>query len=155
MKLHDYSSSMYNTIPLLGESTDAYEDRQLSSFINTSMRDIFLKHGVHQRFILLLMHRHFELEAKEKLVNVENVGMLWHWDRARADLLLLVVLTQWQFYNDGIVLILSPAHLRTTVRLMLYLMTSFSQNCGVFWRKISCDTLELAYWSPMGRSGSP
>ncbi|KAK4896108.1 hypothetical protein LTR27_005965 [Elasticomyces elasticus] len=49
------------------------------------------------------MHRHFELDSKERLVNVENVGMPWHMDRARADLLPSVVPTQWQFCEDGIV----------------------------------------------------
>jgi hypothetical protein len=103
MKLHDYDSTMYNNIPLLGESADAYEARQLTNMIDTSIRDIFLKHKVHSRLILLLVHRHFDFDAREKPVNVENVGMPWHMDKARAELLPSVIPTQWQFHKDGVV----------------------------------------------------
>lgn len=67
-----YSHELYHSnIKLtLGAACAEFERRNAQPLVNVPVRDIFLKHGVEDKFSACLLHRHFDLSPNER--NVED-----------------------------------------------------------------------------------
>lgn len=68
-----YSPMVYNTVTTsLKAALKKLEDKDATPFLFTQVRDCFLKHGVEKTFSAFLIHKHFDLAANER--NVEMNG---------------------------------------------------------------------------------
>ncbi|KAL2814884.1 hypothetical protein BDW59DRAFT_167025 [Aspergillus cavernicola] len=67
-----YNHEVYHlaTKPSLRTATDTFVSRNAQHFINTLIRDCFLKHNVQKAFSACLLHRHFDLNQYER--NIEE-----------------------------------------------------------------------------------
>jgi hypothetical protein len=69
-----YDHSVYHlaTKPSLHAATATFDARNVQHYINTVIRDCFLKYKVHKVFSACLLHRHFNLNPDER--NIEEDG---------------------------------------------------------------------------------
>ncbi|KAF8528708.1 hypothetical protein JB92DRAFT_3139634 [Gautieria morchelliformis] len=75
--LSEYSSQVFND---LGAPEDAYASLlQLKgeAALHTSIRDVFERHNMADKFGVTLLHRHFRMEEWEKLVAVHDTSTPW------------------------------------------------------------------------------
>jgi hypothetical protein len=102
MEFEPYTANHFNSAPDIHDAYKTYETENLEYFVCTTIRDMFVAHGVHNLFGLTLIHNHFQLEEAEKLVHVDNIAQPWNDNTARKELLADVVPTQWRFTESGI-----------------------------------------------------
>ena len=100
MEYAPYEAATFNTLPSLKEAEDTYTKNHLEDHVFSGLREIFLRHHVHDRLKLLLMHRHFDLHESELLVHVGNIALPWKQGETKPELLERVVPTQWQFLQN-------------------------------------------------------
>lgn len=68
-----YDSDVYNTVNhTLRVACQKAEERNIQPVINTTVREVFLKHNVEDDYSACLIHRHYDLSADER--NVEADG---------------------------------------------------------------------------------
>ncbi|KAL2818724.1 hypothetical protein BDW59DRAFT_175072 [Aspergillus cavernicola] len=67
-----YNHEVYHLIikPSLRAATKTFVSRNTQHFINTVIRDCFLKHNVQKAFSVCLLHRHFDLDQDKR--NIEE-----------------------------------------------------------------------------------
>jgi hypothetical protein len=89
-----YDHNVYHLVtkPSLHAATETFDSRNVQHFINTVIRDCFLKYNVHKIFSACLLHRHFDLNSDER--NIEEDGQAiasTNFDNAHA--------CSWLFYD--------------------------------------------------------
>ncbi|KAH8428351.1 uncharacterized protein LDX57_006052 [Aspergillus melleus] len=69
-----YNHSVYHsgTKPSLHAAIETFNSRNVQHYINTVIRDCFLKHRVEKAFSACILHRHFDLNPGER--NIEENG---------------------------------------------------------------------------------
>ncbi|KAE8147780.1 hypothetical protein BDV25DRAFT_142428 [Aspergillus avenaceus] len=92
-----YDHNIYHiaTKPSLHEATATFASRNVQHYINTVIRDCFLKHQVHKLFSVCLLHRHFDLGPNER--NIEEKGQATastDWDNTHA--------CSWLYHNGSL-----------------------------------------------------
>ncbi|TKA65910.1 hypothetical protein B0A55_10495 [Friedmanniomyces simplex] len=69
--------STYGSLPPLTLAHDMFEARDTTTKMKGPIRDVFLKHGMHDRYGVSLLHKHFDLAPNERLVEYHDVSTPW------------------------------------------------------------------------------
>ncbi|KAK5083502.1 hypothetical protein LTS08_003695 [Lithohypha guttulata] len=67
-----YSVEKYNKVPVLGTSAQDFQYRQGEAFVLSSLRLLLFEYKLSDTFGVVLLHRHFDLDKDEKLVDYNN-----------------------------------------------------------------------------------
>lgn len=74
--MEDFHST-YSQLPPLTLARDMFEARNTKKHLAGPIRDVFLKHGMENEYGVSLLHRHFDMEPKERLVEYHDVSTPW------------------------------------------------------------------------------
>ncbi|KAF5609615.1 phosphotransferase enzyme family domain protein [Fusarium subglutinans] len=77
MEAGTYDGDSYNKLPSIGEAAAAFTAINGNTLLDTAFRDLFVHHGMDRTFGLILLHRHFELGANERLVEYKGTSVPW------------------------------------------------------------------------------
>ena len=72
-----YSRDIFHTAIHISTAGNEFQKRDGQHFIDTVLAPIFKKHCVEEAFGVGLIHRHFDIEEDEKLVEFNNVSTPW------------------------------------------------------------------------------
>ncbi|KAL2785463.1 hypothetical protein BJX66DRAFT_347486 [Aspergillus keveii] len=91
-----YDHDIYHKVtkPSLHEALDAFNSTNAMHFVNTVIRDCFLRHGVEKSFTTCINHRHFDLSPSERNIEEPN-------GRARASTDLTDIQPCSWLFHDG------------------------------------------------------
>ncbi|GFF59091.1 hypothetical protein IFM51744_09792 [Aspergillus udagawae] len=78
MALFDkYTSEKFNSLPFLGESSKAFQSIGDKEALFSDLKDLFIRYGVTDLLGLTLVHRHFDVNEDELLVESNGTTMPW------------------------------------------------------------------------------
>ncbi|KAE9369881.1 hypothetical protein N431DRAFT_485680 [Stipitochalara longipes BDJ] len=101
VQMANYSYEAYDRLPFVIAAQHnlhtSLEGKQLSDVLG----NLFLDFQVENTFGVILLHRHFDLEPKEKLVHFGNSSVPWNIDSQSLDSKGIVPIA-WQFLQDGL-----------------------------------------------------
>lgn len=80
-----YSSTTFHASPHIDTAASTFETQNGKSFIDKILAPLIRKHTVEECFGPTLVHRHFDIEADEKLVEFNNVTTPWTIDEEFQD----------------------------------------------------------------------
>ncbi|KAH7019807.1 hypothetical protein EDB80DRAFT_820410 [Ilyonectria destructans] len=72
-----YIPEAYNSLPGLKSASQRLQDNGGESIITGPIRDIFLRHKVNKIYGVALLHKHFQIQPTERLVDIRNVSSPW------------------------------------------------------------------------------
>ncbi|KAI9838542.1 MAG: hypothetical protein M1819_004851 [Sarea resinae] len=72
-----YDRMAYDTLPDLYDATRSLADRDGSKYIQSCIRDVFIRHGMTKSLVLQLLHRHFDMTEDERLVEYGPMQRPW------------------------------------------------------------------------------
>ncbi|KAH8198649.1 hypothetical protein TruAng_007190 [Truncatella angustata] len=79
MALAAYSPATYNDLPYLPVAGESFDKKNGYELVAT-FRELFLDHKVDRVFGLSLLHRHFDLDERERLVEYNGTAVPWNQD---------------------------------------------------------------------------
>ncbi|KAF5671193.1 hypothetical protein FHETE_4162 [Fusarium heterosporum] len=96
----EYQQELYDALPQVGQAFQKLAIRGALPLIDTTVRQIFMAHGVENVFGVRLLHRHFDLDRKERMVQFGSVASPWTESViARAAKTGIVQPSNWLFQN--------------------------------------------------------
>ncbi|KAE8367094.1 hypothetical protein BDV27DRAFT_124462 [Aspergillus caelatus] len=72
-----YSISAFNSLPDLYHAQEGFKTNGGPELVNNVLRPLIVQHGLESTLGVGLLHRHFDLSDKEKLVEFNNVSTPW------------------------------------------------------------------------------
>ena len=75
--LEPYDVHRFNTIPLLHDVSTSFQAKNGTEFVEKVFKPLVLKHKLESQLGIGLLHRHFDLEGFEKLVEFNNISSPW------------------------------------------------------------------------------
>lgn len=72
-----YRPEAYDTLPSLFEAAAAFQAKGARKHLETDIRQLFLDFNVHQRYGVSLLHKHFSIEATQRLVDCHHTATPW------------------------------------------------------------------------------
>ncbi|KAL2819550.1 hypothetical protein BDW59DRAFT_151341 [Aspergillus cavernicola] len=84
----EYAAEKFNNLPFLGESSKAFQAIGDKEALFSDLKALFVRYGVTDLFGLTLVHRHFDVNENELLVESNGTTMPW------------TVLDSASFYDD-------------------------------------------------------
>ncbi|PWY69053.1 hypothetical protein BO70DRAFT_400113 [Aspergillus heteromorphus CBS 117.55] len=72
-----YDHRAFDALMDVDESAQYFESLTGYEHLRSGLRDIFMRHGVNDELAVALLHRHFEMAANEKLVELGPVSSPW------------------------------------------------------------------------------
>ncbi|KAI9855296.1 MAG: hypothetical protein M1813_009835 [Trichoglossum hirsutum] len=72
-----YEDRMFNDLPMFSDVFRALEEKPVPDPVYDQIRSVFLRYSVYQTIGLTVLHRHFDLETGEKLVEYNSVSAPW------------------------------------------------------------------------------
>jgi hypothetical protein len=72
--LQPYSVQHFNAILDLADAPDTFAAKDGEAFVNSVFIALVKKHGLEEKVGLSFLHRHFDLEDGEKLVEHHNIS---------------------------------------------------------------------------------
>ncbi|KIX10552.1 uncharacterized protein Z518_01635 [Rhinocladiella mackenziei CBS 650.93] len=73
----DYSDEVFKRIPYAVDVFQWVRDNPMPDAVVEQLRVVFIKHRVYDHFGLSIIHRHYDLEPGERVVELENVATPW------------------------------------------------------------------------------
>jgi hypothetical protein len=73
----EYAVPVFNSFLSAACATEAFDSHPQRERIAQSLNNLFMTYGVHEKYRLSLLHKHFDLEEGEKLVHVSRVAVPW------------------------------------------------------------------------------
>lgn len=98
VKIHSYDPKVYSSLLDFSEVAQAFRARKGKYFIRT-VRELYLRHNVEECLGVGLVHRHFDLDADERLVQEGNKSAPWKTERANKA---HVVPSAWAFRHGAL-----------------------------------------------------
>ncbi|KAK9641238.1 hypothetical protein HCH54_008992 [Aspergillus fumigatus] len=80
MEAQTYDPDAYNSLPTLSVGAQSFQDKGARNVLRSDIRDLFLRRGVHKRYGIALLHRHFPIATTQRLVDYRNVSAPWEAD---------------------------------------------------------------------------
>ena len=74
-----YNSQTFNTLPALGRARELFKDRHGEDAVQ-HLLDLIEQQGMEQKFGVILLHRHFDLQKNEALVDTNGTSSSWRID---------------------------------------------------------------------------
>lgn len=96
-----YDPQYYDSLPEIEEADALFTERWSTDSLAAKVGHVFTKHGVQDDFGLSLLHRHFDMDPAEILVNIENVAVPWHTASMNPQLA-NVMGSSWRIVSDGL-----------------------------------------------------
>ncbi|OBT83185.1 hypothetical protein VE02_07712 [Pseudogymnoascus sp. 03VT05] len=96
-----YSSSDYDGLQSPATAGAKFEAISGSELIAIPFRELFLQHKVDRVICLALLHRHFDLAPKERLVEYRGTSTAWKVDNAADNLASHIGPSNWLLAEDG------------------------------------------------------
>ncbi|KAI6352284.1 hypothetical protein MCOR25_009465 [Pyricularia grisea] len=75
--VQNYSVANYNAIPDLHVAKHRFEEIGGEKLVEETFLELFRRHGVDKTFGLSMVHRHFELNGEERLVEFRGTAVPW------------------------------------------------------------------------------
>lgn len=72
-----YDPNSFNNLPLIRQAAARFTDINGEHVVSTTFRDLFVRHKMDRTFGLALLHRHFELDVDERLVEYRGTSVPW------------------------------------------------------------------------------
>jgi hypothetical protein len=82
-----YSPAGYDTLPSLAEAAGEFKKRQAKQLLEGEIRQLFLDNNVQTLYGVSLLHKHFAIEAKQRLVDYHHVATPWTFDDESSEIL--------------------------------------------------------------------
>lgn len=79
MTVTPYSSDTFNTLPSLRDARELFKDRHGEDAVE-HLLDLIEQQGMEQKFGVTLLHRHFDLQKNEALVDTNGTSSSWSID---------------------------------------------------------------------------
>jgi len=79
--LQSYSTHAFNTLPELHPAQDSFTSKGGKHLVDEVFKPMIEKHKLEAKLGVGLLHRHFDLEGSEKLVEFNNISLPWNSDR--------------------------------------------------------------------------
>ncbi|KAH8878716.1 hypothetical protein GQ53DRAFT_81783, partial [Thozetella sp. PMI_491] len=86
MEAKAYEPEAFNRLPLLTDAVKRFDALDGDAFVATAVRELFVRHEVDRTFGLALLHRHFELQPGERLVDYGGTSVPWHLGKISKDI---------------------------------------------------------------------
>ncbi|KAI1132210.1 hypothetical protein F5Y10DRAFT_261456 [Nemania abortiva] len=96
-----YSHEHYDSLLDIMDAANALESSGILTSLTSSIGRIFIKHGVENVFGLALLHKHFDMEPTEMLVEFGNVSVPWDAECNKSEIHRITP-TSWRFITGGI-----------------------------------------------------
>ncbi|KAH2989205.1 hypothetical protein KXV25_009400 [Aspergillus fumigatus] len=80
MEAQTYDPDAYDSLPTLSVGAQSFQDKGARNVLRSDIRDLFLRRGVHKRYGIALLHRHFPIATTQRLVDYRNVSAPWEAD---------------------------------------------------------------------------
>ena len=101
-----YSRDTFHNAFHISTAGDEFQERNGQKFISNILAPIFKKHRVEEVFGIGLVHRHFDIEEDEKLVEFNNISTPWAVDVGLHELVgkktdSLIYETSWMLDTDN------------------------------------------------------
>lgn len=97
-----YSAEHYDSLPDIMDAAESLASSGVLSSLASSIGSIFVKHGTEDIFGLILLHRHFDMEPTERLVEFGNVSVPWD-VTSNGEEMGKIQPVSWRFVGGGIV----------------------------------------------------
>lgn len=78
--LQPYSTNIFNTIPELHKARDSFTSKDGKALVDKVFRPMIESHKLEAKLGVGLLHRHFDLNGSEKLVEFNNISLPWNSD---------------------------------------------------------------------------
>lgn len=72
-----FDTEKFNAIASLHDVTSSFQERGGKEMVDESFRSLFKTYGLESKLGVGLLHRHFDLETGEKLVEFNNIAVPW------------------------------------------------------------------------------
>ncbi|AEO56662.1 hypothetical protein MYCTH_78828 [Thermothelomyces thermophilus ATCC 42464] len=72
-----YSPDAYNSLPSLRAASGQLKELDGESVVSGPIRQLFVSHGVHKRFGVVLLHKHLDIGPTERLVEYGHTSIPW------------------------------------------------------------------------------
>lgn len=67
----------YSSLPGLHAANQSLQDKGGEDIITGPIRDLFLQHGVQDELGLALLHKHWDIQPHQRVVDIRNVSTPW------------------------------------------------------------------------------
>ncbi|RDL30699.1 uncharacterized protein BP5553_10044 [Venustampulla echinocandica] len=101
--LQPYSTRVFNTLPELHMAQDSFMIKGGKGLVDNVFKPMIEKHGLEAKLGVGLLHRHFDLEGSEKLVEFNNISLPWNSDREDSHNGGKVLPSAWVVRNGGLI----------------------------------------------------
>jgi len=96
-----YQDRIFKDLPFFSDAFRALEDNPVADSVHEQISSVFQRHGMHRTVGLTVLHRHFDLEAGEKLVEYNAVTAPWRIPDSLKVLRGKVFPKSWVFNGEG------------------------------------------------------
>lgn len=97
-----YSTKHYDSLPDIMDAAKSLTASGALEDLANSIGSIFIKHGMENTFGLILLHRHFDMDPTERLVEFGNVSVPWDITCNEAEMDKIQPVS-WRFVDGGVV----------------------------------------------------
>lgn len=95
---NEYSSEEnYNSLQDITAAHDEFNSRDIKSIVDSQIGPMFVEYGVQSDFGLTLLHKHFPIDDKEKMVNYGAVACPWDTSTMSAQVAHDIRPSSWRF----------------------------------------------------------
>ncbi|KAL2071340.1 hypothetical protein VTL71DRAFT_12575 [Oculimacula yallundae] len=85
-RLESYDPETYQRLPSISDAVANFDRIDGDSLIATTVRELFLSHKMDRTFGLILLHRHFDLDETERLVDYGGTAVPWRLSKASGNI---------------------------------------------------------------------
>lgn len=78
--LQSYNAEVFNTLPDLPTAEESFVSKGGPDLLDNVLKPMIERYQLESKFGVGLLHRHFELEDSEKLVEFNNISLPWNSD---------------------------------------------------------------------------
>lgn len=96
ISISTYSGDDYNSLPELRAAQADFESKTGKRFVYEVLRPLLFKHYMQKYFGVALLHKHFDLDKDEQLVEINDVASAWKVKTDTRDLARFVVPSTWK-----------------------------------------------------------
>lgn len=80
-RLESYDHNEYQTLPSISDAVAKFDAINGDNLVSTAFRELFLNYKMDRIFGLILLHRHFDLEQNERLVEYGGTSVPWRFSK--------------------------------------------------------------------------
>jgi len=86
LRLESYDPETYQRLPSISDAVVKFDSIDGDSLISTTVQALFLSHKMDRTFGLILLHRHFDLDENERLVEYGGTSVPWRLSKSSGNI---------------------------------------------------------------------